>query len=101
MSRVAAGKRRQQNKSAILSVVIIVSVLLVILSIRCMQLYAKDMEYAEKEASLKSTYNDELERSEEIEEYKEYSQTDDYIIEIAREKLGLVFEDETIFRQAE
>ncbi|MCR5784130.1 MAG: septum formation initiator family protein [Eubacterium sp.] len=99
MSRGRAKSHRQQNKGAFFSVAVIVSILLVVLSVRCMQLYAKDNEYAQKEAELKAQYESEVDRSEEIEEYEEYSKTDDYIIEMAREKLGLVFEDEKIFRQ--
>lgn len=37
-------------------------------------------------------------RSKEIENLKEYVQSDKYIEDVARDKLGLVFEDEILFQ---
>lgn len=100
MSRVRT-KRKQQNRGAVFSVAIIVIILLVVLGVRCIQLYAKDLSYQQKEDSLNAQLESEQQRSEEIEDYKTYSQTDDYVIDIARNKLGLVFKGEKIFRQAD
>ncbi len=36
-------------------------------------------------------------RAKELEEYEEYVKTDEYVEEVAREKLGLVYKDEIIF----
>lgn len=41
--------------------------------------------------------NEELMRTEEIEEYKLYTETDEYVEKIAREKLGMVYPEEIIF----
>ena len=38
-------------------------------------------------------------RAEEIEEYKQYTKSREYIEEVAREKLGLVYEGEVIFKE--
>lgn len=40
-------------------------------------------------------------RVEELKELKAYIQTDEYIEEMAREKLGLVYKDEIIFKSNE
>ena len=40
-------------------------------------------------------------RSEEIEELKEYVQSDEYAEQVAKDKLGLVYEDEIIFKPEE
>ena len=40
----------------------------------------------------------EMEEAEKIQELKAYVQTKKYIEEVAREKLGLVYEDEIIFK---
>ena len=36
-------------------------------------------------------------RSEDLKEFKKYVKTDEYVEEIARDKLGLVYKDEIIF----
>ncbi len=100
MSR-AQIKRKQQNRGAVFSVAIIVVILLVVLGVRCVQLYAKDLQYQHKEDALNAQLESEQQRSQEIEDYEEYSQTDDYVVDIARTKLGLVFKGEKIFRQAD
>ena len=43
----------------------------------------------------------EKERSSEVEEYQEYVQSDEYVKDVAREKLGLVGPDEIVFEPAE
>ena len=42
----------------------------------------------------------EEQRAEDIEEYRKYTETREYIEEVAREKLGLVYEGEVIFKEA-
>ena len=64
-------------------------------------LQAKNKEYKSQEAELKAQIEEAKERSKEIEEYQEYVQTDEYVKEIAREKLGLVDPDEILFKPAE
>ena len=41
----------------------------------------------------------EEERSSEIEEYRKYTQTKKFAEEYAKEKLGLVYKDEILFKQ--
>ena len=41
----------------------------------------------------------EQERTQEIDEQKEYMQTDEYIAEVARDKLGLVKGNEIVFEE--
>ncbi len=47
-----------------------------------------------------SSWREEQARTEEIKELKEYMQTDEYAEQAAREKLGLVKENEIIFQEA-
>lgn len=55
---------------------------------------AKQIQYSE----LQLKYETELERSSLLSEKRAYMQTIRYIEEVARERLGLVYEDEVIFR---
>ncbi len=47
---------------------------------------------------LQQDITDEKEKEEDIKELKAYVQTKKYIEEVAREKLGLVYKDEIIFK---
>ncbi len=55
--------------------------------------------YDAKAAQLTLDIENEKLRTEEIEELKEYMKTDQYAEEVAREKLGLVKENETVFKE--
>ena len=50
--------------------------------------------------SLEKELEEEQARTEEIKELKEYMQTDEYAEQAAREKLGLVKDNEIIFQEA-
>ena len=81
-----------------LSVAVIVFLLVGVLSVRCLDMYRENQAYAAEYEELEAEYNELLEEQAEIEEYAEYVETDDFVIETAREKLGLVFPGEIIFR---
>lgn len=98
MARKRRKRKYKTDKTAFLSVAIIVLVLVAVLSVRCFGLYQKNQEYIAKEQELNDELTDETERSEELDEYEKYVGSDEYVIEMAREKLGLVFRGETVFR---
>ena len=52
-----------------------------------------------KESALEQQLEDETKRTEEIQELEQYMQSDEYIEKIAREKLGLLKENEILFRE--
>ena len=52
-----------------------------------------------KESALEQQLEDETKRREEIQELEQYMQSDEYIEKIAREKLGLLKENEILFRE--
>ena len=58
-------------------------------------------ENQEKITRLKQEIEEEELRSKSIEEYRAYTETDQFIEQVAREKLGLLYEGETIFRESD
>ena len=62
-------------------------------------LKARIAVYDAKAAALETSIEDEKERTEEIDEQKDYMQTDEYIAEVARDKLGLVKGNEIVFEE--
>lgn len=79
----------------------VVMLLLIILLVQGNSLKTQLTIYAAEEASLEEKIANETLRTEEIDKLKEYMQTDDYAEEVAREKLGLVKDNEIVFQEAD
>lgn len=78
---------------------IVVLMLVVVVAVRSNDLKQKQALYAEKEAALEQQIEEEKARTEEIEEYRKYTQTKKYVEEVAKDKLGLVYDGEIIFKE--
>ncbi len=96
-----AYRKRRQNRFSMFLVTVVVLMILVAVWVRSIELKRKLDTYADKEVQLQEQIADEEDRSQEIEEYRKYTQTKKYAEEVAKEKLGLVYEDEILFRQEE
>ena len=79
-------------------VTMIVIVMLVVVAVNNHNLKKKLAGYREREQILTEQLEAEKKRTEEIEEFQKYTKTKKYIEEVAREKLGLVYEDEIIIQ---
>ena len=95
-SRSQSPVSRQHRKSVRIICAVLMTLVLVVNSV---SLYAKNESYKQQEAELKAQIKEEKERSKEVVAYEEYVKTDDYIKEVAEEKLGLVDPNEVLFRQ--
>lgn len=95
------GKRTRHTKASFLSVAVVVFVLVGILSVRCLEMYQTNQAYAAEYEALETEKAALEAEQEEIEAYAEYVLTDEFVIEMARKKLGLVFPDEIIFRASD
>jgi len=91
-------KRIRRHRQSIMLVSTVVLLLAVMVFFGSIKLQAKNQEYMRQEAELEAQIAEAEARSKEIEDYKNYVQTDEYAKEIAREKLGLVDPDEIIFK---
>lgn len=106
--RTTAGRRRSRRRSSAfgyhrrsIGIITFVLVLLIcVLTVNAVKLQARNQDYKQQEAELKAQINEQKERSKEVKEYQKYVKTDEYIKEIAEEKLGLVDPDEIIFKPA-
>ena len=87
------------NQLGMLVIALIVLVLLGWLTMESRNLRSRLAVYDARAAELEEQIEDETERTEEIRELKEYMQTDEYAEEVAREKLGLVKENEIVFQE--
>ena len=69
-----------------------------VISVNGMTLRAKEKSYRAQEAELKEQIKEEKSRTSQIDDLEDYVGTDEYVEEIARDKLGLVYKDEIIFK---
>ncbi len=102
MARKARYKRRRfQNRAGILWASIVVLILVTVVSIKSVGLMQKTKEYEAREAALMEQIEYEAQRSDEIAEFERYTQTRKYIEDTAKEKLGLVYPGEIIFKNSD
>lgn len=102
ISRIRRRRRRaKRNKRNILLLTIVMCVLSATILFNGLELKKKMMVYAAQEQELQLKLEVEEERTEEIEKLEEYTKSDAYVEEVAREKLGFVYPNEIIFQQSE
>lgn len=93
--------RRRRNFRKHLGSLAILGVLILLIGTVSVMTHQLKVQNANKQAKiqeLQAAIEEEEQRAEEIEEYGKYVQTKKYVEEIAKERLGLVYEDEIIFK---
>lgn len=98
MSRRVAFRGKRQNRLGMFLVSAVIVMLLVVVSVNSVLLRQKQDTYREREAELDELIATEEQRTTELEELRKYTQTQAYIEEVAKEKLGLVKEGEIVFK---
>lgn len=93
--------RRGGNRKGMIGISAVVLVLLVSLSVQSNTLKQKNAGYAKQQEQLEQQIDAQEKRTKEIQELEEYMQTDEYVAEVARDKLGLVYGDEILFKPEE
>lgn len=96
-----AGKKISQNKMAMIAISAVVLMLLAVLLVEGQSLRQKIQTNELKKADLKNQTQLEEARTQEIEDLEEYMQSDEYIEKIAKEKIGLVKDNEIIFKEVD
>ena len=96
-SRKTNSAWRYHKKSMMLISMILV---LLVLAVNAVSLRSRNAQYKKQEAELEAQIKEEKKRAKEVEAYEAYVKTDDYVKEIAEEKLGLVDPNEIIFKPA-
>mgnify|MGYP003531460740 CR=1 FL=1 len=96
-------KRKKKKKVGYNSLGMIAIALVVLVLLGGLMLESNDLKerltgYDAKAATLQQQI-DEQTRTEEIDKLKKYMETDEYAEEVAREKLGLVKDNETVFKK--
>lgn len=95
---MAAGRKKKKNRSGLLLVMLVVVAMIAVIMVRSVALRRELQENQATEAALQAELDRENERTKEIEDYATYTKTREFVEETAKDKLGLVYEGETVFK---
>ena len=87
-----------QHKVSVLAISGVIVLLAIIVFVACVPLHKKNARLKEQEATLEEQLEEQEVRADEIEELEEYVGTDEYVEDVAKEKLGLINENEILFK---
>ncbi len=102
MKKPGKGKRKKKigyNYLGMMGIAVIALVLLGSLMLQTKTLQSRLDYYDSKTSDLEKAIENEKDRTKEIDAEKEYMKTDEYVEEAAREKLGLVKDNEIVFQE--
>ena len=94
-----AYRKRHQNRFSMFLVTLVVVMVMAVVAVRGVGLQQKIDAKRQELALIEEQIEAEVLRTQEIEEFAKEVQTKGYIENIAREKLGLVYEGEILFKQ--
>ena len=89
--RMIAKRNRRYNKIAMIGITLVVCMMLVLLYVEGRSVQQRISANTQKQQA----------RTKEIEAMQDYIQSDEYTEKIAKEKIGLVKENEIIFKEAD
>ena len=95
-----ASRNYRQNLIGMVMITMIVCVLLSVVIVKSHGMKQTIRANAETISTLKTQIEAETERTTEIEKQGEYMKSDEYTEKVAREKLGLVNDDEIMFKES-
>ena len=97
--RRVAYRRKNQNRFSMFLASLVVVLIMIVVAVKSIELQQKIDAKAKEEQELDERIAAEEKRAEEIEAFGKEVQTKGYIEDIAREKLGLIYEGEIMFKE--
>lgn len=96
-------KRRasSSNRAGMGIIALVVTLLIAALLMQSIKLNRRIVSYRSSNAALETRIQEEKDRAEELKKLPDYVESDEYIEKAAREKFGLVYDDEIIFKPEE
>ena len=92
---------RNENRLGMTVATFAIIVLALVVGIHSVSLKEKEKIYAAREQELIQLIEQEEQRKQELEEFRTYTKTKKYAEEVAKDKLGLVYENEIIFQETQ
>ena len=94
-------RSRNENSFGMLIAAIAISILVAAVGVNSYFLKEKERKYAAEESALELSIEQENARTEELKELEKYTKTKKYVEEVAKDKLGLVYDNEIIFKETD
>lgn len=92
-------RRRRESPAGRVIITLIVTTFVVVMSVQIATLYEKNESYAVRQEQLQKELAEADEEQQRLKEYEEYTQSPQYIEDIAKSKLGLVYDNEIVFKE--
>ena len=99
MAKKRKSSRRDDNRVGKICISLILVAFMVVMSVQITKVYEKDQEKIAEEAKLQQEYQEELKRQEELKAYQEYIESTEYVEDVSNNNLGLLYENQIIFRE--
>jgi cell division protein DivIC len=93
-------KSKNENQLGMVTAFLAIITLTIVVGVNSITLNQKDKTYEAREQELLAQIADEDARTLELEELATYTKTKKYAEEVAKDKLGLVYENEIIFQES-
>lgn len=94
-------RARNENRLGMVIALFAISIMTGVVGINSISLKQKEKAYAAREQELLQQISVEEARAKELEEFATYTKTKKYAEEVAKDKLGLVYENEIIFQETD
>lgn len=94
-------KRKKLSPYTVAGVIVLCLVLCGTVTYKEIKLRKQSVTYEAQIQKLTDEQKELAKEKEELKEFKEYVKTDEYVEEIARDKLGLVYQDEIVFEPSD
>ena len=94
-------RRRNENRLGMSMAALAIVMMVVVVGINSYSLRQKQESYMAREEELLKQIEEQMNRSKELEELEIYTKTKKYAEEVAKDKLGLVYENEIIFKETD
>ena len=92
-------EKKNRNSAGRISFLCIGIFLVLVLSVQMVRLYQKNEALVQTEQTKQNELSEQEDKQKELEEQEQYIQSDEYKEKVAKDKLGLVYDNETIFRE--
>ena len=92
MANAKRRRRKNGNRAGRMCITCIVFVFAIVMSTQIIKVYQKDQEYIAKQAA-------EQDRQKELEAYETYTKSQQYVEDVAKSKLGLLYDNEVVFKE--
>ena len=97
MANAKRRRRKNGNRAGRMCITCIVFVFAIVMSTQIIKVYQK--EYIAKQADLEQQLSAEQDRQKELEAYETYTKSQQYVEDVAKSKLGLLYDNEVVFKE--